>query len=112
LLVQVVAPTAATNASGSNNYVVQTVWEEDSLSTFSISGTVTLSAVPIVGAKVIILEADDESLANAILWEVKTTTAGGAWSSSIRSGKVGAAFVQYVTGGIYYTAPGSPFLEE
>lgn len=111
LLVQVVAPTVASNASGSNNYVVQAVWEEDSLSTFNISGTVTLSATPIVGAKVIILEADDESLTNAVLWEVKTTTAGGVWSSSIRSGKVGAAFVQYVSGGTYYTAPGSPFLE-
>lgn len=111
LLVQVVSPTAASNASNNNNWIVQAVWEEDSLATFNISGTVTLSATPIVGAKVIILEADDESLTNAVLWEVKTTTAGGVWSSSIRSGKVGAAFVQYVTGGTYYTAPGSPFLE-
>jgi hypothetical protein len=111
LLIQVVAPTAASNASGTNNYVVQAIWEEDSLPTFNISGTVTLSAVPVVGAKVIIFEADDEALTNPVLWEVKTTTAGGVWNSSIRSGKVGAAFVQYVSGGTYYTAPGSPFLE-
>jgi hypothetical protein len=111
LLVQVVSPTAASNPSGTNNYIVQTLWEEDSLSTFNISGVVTLNAIPIVGAKVVILETDDEALTNPVLWEVKTTTAGGVWSSSIRSGKVGAAFVQYVNGGTYYTAPGSPFLE-
>jgi len=111
LLVQVVSAAATSNASGTNNWLAQCVWEEDSLATFNISGVVTLSAVPVVGAKVIIIEADDESLTNAVLLEVKTTTEGGVWSSSIRSGKVGAAFVQYESGGTYYTAPGSPFLE-
>ncbi len=112
LLVKVVAATAASNPLASMNYVVRCQWEEDSITTFAISGTVTLSGSPVDGAKVMILEADDASLTNAYLHEVITTAGGGLWASTIRTGKVGAAFVQYENGGTYYTAPGSPFLSE
>jgi hypothetical protein len=93
-----------------NNWMVLCSWEEDSISTFSISGNVTLGGVAISGAKVYVIEADDRSGTNAVLREV-VTTVSGAWSSTIKTGKVGAAFVQYETGGALYTAPGSPFLE-
>lgn len=112
LLVKVIAATAASNAQNSTNYVVRCQWDEESVTTFAISGTVTLSGSPVDGAKVMILEADDASLTNAYLHEVKTTAGGGLWASTIRTGKVGAAFVQYESGGTYYTAPGSPFLSE
>lgn len=111
LLVKVVGAAGTSNAMSMNNWFVECVFEEDALATFAISGTVTLNASPVEGAKVMVIEADDESLTNAFLREVITTDAGGTWASTIRSGKVGAAFVQYTTGGIYYTAPGSPYLE-
>lgn len=81
------------------------------IATYAISGTVTLSGSPVDGAKVMVLEADDTSLTNAHLYQVVTTAGGGLWASTIRTGKVGAAFVQYENGGTYYTAPGSPFLQ-
>lgn len=112
LLVKIIAGTAASNAQNSTNYTVRCAWEEQSITTFAISGTVILSGSPVDGAKVMILEADDASLTNAHLYEVKTTAGGGLWASTIRTGKVGAAFVQYESGGTYYTAPGSPFLSE
>lgn len=111
LLVKVVAGTAASNALNSANYAVRCQWDEDSITTFAISGTVTLSGSPVDGAKVMVLEADDTSLTNAYLYQVVTTAGGGLWASTIRDGKVGAAFVQYENGGIYYTAPGSPYLQ-
>ena len=110
LLVQVVAAAIAANPQASNNWFVECVYEEDAISTFTISGTVTLNSVAQAGAKVMVIEADDVDLTNAFLREVITTPAGGAWSSTIRTGKVGAAFVQYRDGTTYYTAPGSPFL--
>lgn len=112
LLVKVFANTAASNAMNSTNYTVRCNWEEDSVSTFAISGTVTLGGSPLNGAKVMVVEADDASLTNAHLHQVITTAGGGLWASTIRTGKVGAAFVQYESGGTYYTAPGSPYLSE
>lgn len=111
LLIQVVGATAPSNASITNNWWLQVMWEEDSLPVFNISGTVTLAASPVSGARVMVMEADDEVMTNARLVEVKSTDAFGAWSSTIRSGCVGSAFVQYVSGGNYYTAPGNPYLE-
>ena len=111
LLVSVIGATTATNNALANNWIVEGVWQEVDLPTFNISGVVTLSGVPVVGAKVTIVEATDKAMSNAVLKEVVTTTAGGVWSSSIRSGWVGSAFVQYENGGTLYNAPGSPFLE-
>lgn len=112
VLVRVVAATAASNALNSMNYAIRCSWEEDEIATFAISGTVTLSGSPVSGAIVTVVEADDISMTNAVLRQTITTGAGGTWASSIRTGKVGAAFVQYESGGTYYTAPGSPFLAE
>jgi hypothetical protein len=57
-----------------------------------------------------VIEADDINMTNQVLVEKIVTGAGGTWASSIKTGKVGAAFVQYESGGTYYTAPGSPYL--
>lgn len=110
MLVTVVGATVTSNAALSNNWLVNCAWEEDEIATFAISGTVTLSAVPVAGAIVTVIEADDANMTNAVLRETIVTPAGGTWASSIRTGKVGAAFVQYETGGTKYTAPGSPYL--
>lgn len=111
LLFRVVGATTASNAALTNNWWVECMWEEDAIATFAISGTVTLSAVPVSGARVVVVEADDQLMTNAVLVEIITTPAGGTWASSIKTGKVGAAFVQYTSGGTYYTAYGSPYLE-
>lgn len=110
LLVSVLGASTASNAALSTNWAVNCVWEEDSIATFAISGTVTLSGSPVSGAIVTVVEADDADMTNAHVREVITTGAGGTWASTIRTGKVGAAFVQYEAGGTKYTAPGSPYL--
>lgn len=111
LLFKVVGASTASNARLTNNWFVTCEWEEDALSTFNISGTVTLGGSPVAGAIVTVLEADDEIMTNPILVETITTGAGGTWASTIKTGKVGAAMVQYKAGATYYTAPGSPYLE-
>jgi hypothetical protein len=110
LIVQAISAATTSNPALSNNWNVQCTWEEDPVSTFAISGTVTLSAAPVSGAIVTVIQADDESMTNAVLVEKIVTGAGGTWASSIMTGKVGAAFVQYKSGATYYTAPGSPYL--
>lgn len=110
LLLTVVGATAASNAALTNNWLVDCHWEEDAKATFAISGTVTLSGSPVSGAIVTVIEADDADMTNAVLRETIVTGAGGTWASSILTGKVGAAFVQYESGGTKYTAPGSPYL--
>jgi hypothetical protein len=111
LIVQLVGALGTSNAALMNNFNASCIWEEDQIPTFAISGTVTLSGSPVVGAIVTIIEADDLDMTNAVLRGQVVTAAGGTWASSIRSGKVGAAMVQYRVGGTYYTAPGSPYLE-
>lgn len=110
LVCMVVGATAASNASLSCNWWVEAEWDEESVSTFAISGTVTLSGSPVSGAIITVIESDDESMTNPVLVEKIVTGAGGTWASSITTGKVGAAFVQYKSGATYYTAPGSPYL--
>lgn len=110
LVVQAIAAATTSNSALSNNWFAQCNWEEDEIATFAISGTVTLSASPVSGAIVTVVEADDVDMTNAVLRQTIITGAGGTWASSIRTGKVGAAFVQYRVGGTYYTAPGSPYL--
>lgn len=111
LLVQVSSAVVAANAQTTHNFFAECIWEEDPLSTFTIGGTVKLSGDPVDGAKVIVVEASDTSLTNAILVEVITTGVSGTWSSTIRTGYVGGAFVQYKNGTTLYTAAGSPFLQ-
>ena len=110
LLCQVLSSAGTSNAATANNFFVEVLFEEVSITTFAISGQVTLSGVGVDGAKIMVIEADDVSLTNGYLKEVVTTAGGGNWASTIRTGKVGAAFVQYKLGANYYTAPGSPFL--
>jgi len=112
LLVYIVGAAVTSNPAISNNWQINCMWEEDEIATFAISGTVTLSGLPVTGAKVIVIESDDVDMTNAFLKEVITTPAGGTWASSISTGKVGSAFVQYETGGTYYTANGSPYLQQ
>lgn len=111
LLAQITTSAAAANAATMNNYFVNAAWEEDEIATFAISGTVTLASSPVAGAVVYVMESDDEIGTNTTLVETITTGVGGTWASSIKTGKVGSAFVQYKSGGTYYTAPGSPYLE-
>lgn len=111
VLFQVVGATTASNARLANYWYVECEWEEDPIATFNISGTVTLSAAPVTGAIVTVIEADDINMTNQVLVEKIVTGAGGTWASTIKTGKVGAAFVQYESGGTYYTAPGSPYLQ-
>jgi hypothetical protein len=111
LLVKLVGAAGTSNAATSYFTTIQCVFNEVAFSTFAISGTVTLSGSPVSGARVMVIEADDQLMTNAILREVITTGAGGTWASSIKTGKVGAAFVQYTSGGTFYTAYGSPYLE-
>jgi len=110
LLVRVVGSANTSNPAIGNNWLANVILEEDQKSTFAISGTVTLNGSPVTGAKVMVMEADNVAGTNMFLREVITTPAGGTWASSILTGKVGSAFVQYEAGGTYYTAPGSPYL--
>jgi len=110
LLVYIVGSAVTSNPAIGSNWCVNCSWEEDEKATFAISGTVTLSASPVSGVIVTVIEADDESMTNPVLVEKIVTGAGGTWASSITTGKVGAAFVQYKSGATYYTAPGSPYL--
>lgn len=110
ILFRVVGATTASNARLANYWWVACEWEEDPIATFAISGTVTLSGSPVLGAIVTVIEADDESMTNPILVEKIVTPAGGTWASTIKTGKVGTAYVQYKSGATYYTAPGSPYL--
>lgn len=110
LLVRVVGTAVTSNPALGNNWQASVILEEDEEATFAISGTVTLSGSPVEGARVIVMESDDVAGTNMFLRETIVTGAGGTWASSILTGKVGAAFVQYESGGTYYAAQGSPFL--
>lgn len=110
LLATVISATAASNLALSHNWLVDCIWEEVDKATFAISGTVTLSGSPVAGAIVSVIEADDVSMTNPVLIKTIVTGAGGTWAADILTGKVGAAFVQYESGGTKYTAPGSPYL--
>ncbi len=112
ILVRVTGFSAASNAALSSNWWTAFMWEESEIATFSIGGTVTLSGSPVEGAKVIVIESDDTAMTNPVLVAVISTPAGGTWASSIKTGKIGSAFVQYKSGGTYYTANGSPFLQQ
>lgn len=111
IICQVFAPNLTSNTLQMNNWTIQVVWEEDSVATYAISGQVTLSAVPVVGARVLVIEADDDLLTNPVIVGTQITDGSGNWSSSIKVGKIGAVFTQYKSGATLYTAPGRPFLQ-
>ena len=103
-------PDIATDNNVNNGWIVNCVWEEVALSTFTISGVVTLSGVGVVGAEVTVIVADDTSLTNAYLHSIQVTTTGGAWSADIPNGKLAYAYASNYATGTYYTAPGRPFI--
>lgn len=105
-----VDPVALADNTNTNGWFVNCVWEETALSTFTISGTVTLSGSGVVGAEVTVLVADDTNLTNAYLHSIQTTTTGGAWSADIPVGKLAYAYATNFSSGTYYTAEGRPFI--
>lgn len=102
----------ATANPNTNHWLFSVVWTEEDLVTYTVSGIVTLSAVPVVGAEVIVVIADDNILTNAHYWETVTTIAGGVWSSAIPVGKVAFAFAQDDQSGTLYTSEGRPYLKQ
>lgn len=105
-------PVVNSNNNTGLGWFVNAVWQEEPISTHSISGTVKLSGVGVVGAKVTVLVASDTTLSDAKLWGIYTTGAGGTWSTptDIPDGKVAYAYAQDYTGGTYYTASGNPYV--
>lgn len=101
---------AATANPNTSNWFFQVLWDEVPVSTYTISGTVTNGGSPVVGALVNVVVADCMFMSNAYLLGTYTTTAGGAWTAEIPTGMVAYAYAQNFTGGIYYTAPGAPYI--
>lgn len=107
VLCQVNGAANASNARLANYWWVACEWEEESVTTFAISGTVTLLGMPVDGATVTIIQADDLAMTNPVLVEKVVTSPSGTWASSIVTGKVGVAFYQYIEGANYFTADNS-----
>jgi len=109
LLVWVAAAADTSNASTDMNWFVECVWEEDNLGTYTVSGVVTISAVPRNGAEVVVMVADDNAMTNAYLHSVQVTAGSGNWSAGIPTGKVAFAYAHDDVTGTLYTSPGRPF---
>lgn len=108
-MIRVLATAAASNAI-TQNWILNVAWTEETLSTYTINGTVTLSAVGVDGAEVTVVVADDTAMTNAYLHSIQTTAGGGLWSADIPVGKLAFAYAQNYAGSVYYTAPGNPFV--
>jgi hypothetical protein len=106
----VIEPAAVTSDPTTNNWMFNCVWTEETLTTYTISGFVTLSGVGVVGAKINIVVADDHTMTNAYFWGTATSIAAGAWSAAIPAGKYAYAYAQNDVTGTLYTAPGAPYL--
>jgi len=109
LLVTARASAASSNLSTLMHYVVAMAWDESTVTTFTISGVVTISGTPRNGAEVVIIVADDNAMTNAYLHSVQVTAGSGNWSAAIPSGKVAFAYSHDDVSGTLYTAPGRPF---
>lgn len=109
-LVLRIDPVVAADNNANLGWLANVIWEEELLTTFAISGTVSLSGTGVVGAEVTVLVADDTSLTNAYLHSVQTTGVGGAWSANIPQGKTAYAYATNFSTGTYYTAEGRPFI--
>lgn len=105
-----VVPAVATTNTFSNNWCSNIVWQEETLSTYTISGTVTLGGSPVSGAEVSVLVADDAEMTNPFLHSVNTTDASGRWSADIQTGKYAYAYANSSASGTNYTAPGVPYM--
>jgi len=100
---------AASSNPVTNYWLLNVCYTEEDLSTFTISGVVTLSAVPVVGAEVLVVVADDVAMTNAYFHSVQVTAAGGTWSAAIPNGKLAFAYAQDDVAGTKYTSPGRPY---
>jgi hypothetical protein len=100
---------AITSNPITNFWVINCVFTEEDLDSFTISGVVTLSAVPVVGAEVLVVVADDVAMTNAYFHSIQVTGAGGTWSAQIPNGKLGFAYAQNDVSGTKYTSPGRPY---
>ena len=92
------------------NWFFQVAWDEVPMSAYTISGVVRNNGVPVVGAQVNVVVADDLNMANAYLLGTYTTTTGGAWCANIPTGTVAYAYAQNQTGGQFFTAQGAPYI--
>jgi len=91
---------------------VEVAWEEDQVDVgYTISGAVTLSGVPVTGAKVILLTDSNQDMPNPQI-EVLTTPASGAWSKTLASAVKTSVFIQHDDGTLKYTDEGKPFMEK
>lgn len=109
IMVQV-EPTSIGNNPPDNQWFFNMVWTEETLPTYTISGTVSSSGTPVDGAEVTVVVADDTDMTNAYLHSVQVTAGGGLWSADIPIGKLAYAYAQNYSGGTYYTAPGNPYV--
>jgi hypothetical protein len=87
-------------------------WEEDEYDLgYNVSGTVTLEAVPVTGASVIMVTDSDGALPNPEV-EILSTDASGAYTKKLASGIKASVFVQHDIGGTLYTDEGKPYIEK
>lgn len=108
ILVEAIGSAVTSNPT-TNHWFFNCAWTEEVFTTFTISGVVRLGGVPVVGAEVIVVIADDLLMTNAVLWDSVTTSAGGAWSSNIPVGKLAFAYAQNEVSGTKYTSLGRPY---
>jgi hypothetical protein len=86
-------------------------WEEDEIDAgFVVGGTVTLSAVPVAGAKVHLLTDSNIDMPDPQI-EQLVTNGSGEWSKTVATGVKAAAFVQHRDGATLYTDEGKPYIE-
>lgn len=109
LLVRV-DPAALADNTVTNGWFCQAVWQEETLPVYTISGTVKLLGVGVVGAEVTITVADDHAMTNAYLHSVQVTGVGGAWSADIPVGKKAFASASNDVAGTLYQALNVPFM--
>jgi len=109
MLITVVSVSGANNPS-TNRWFAQTVWEEETFNTRVISGTVTNNSLPVNGAQIVIVIADDIFMTNSRIWSTTTTNALGAWSANVPVGRVAAVYSQHRDGQTLHSAVGNPYL--
>lgn len=89
---------------------VTLAWEEDQTDAgFTLSGTATLSAVGVSGAKVVLVTDLDRDLPAPEV-EIISTEADGTWSKTLATNVRASAFAQYRVGETLYTDEGKPYL--
>lgn len=91
-------------------WFINCMWQEEDITTYTINGTITNGGSGVVGAKVTVMMADDANYTNASVWEIVTSTGGGAWTCNIPTGKWAYAHCHWNDTGTYYTSAGAPFL--